>query len=300
MELTSVKTVFFKFLLMPILMALIVVVLGAIRNATPAIKIKTIIVYFILCTFSIAIGGFLGFSGNQFSPYWYLFAMLFYLGLGILNVNLLHYYFRKHFQITWKAMLFEIILSIASLIGGAYFFSLIFQWISQDLGNPYMAATSGTIFLVPLFFYYSYIQFISIPFDIYKTWQYHPEQKPYDFKGADFDKLMVLNVELSKSPEDLQRFNIKAKTLPTEITFGDWFHRVIDDYNFKNPNTPIMLTNKAGTPYFWIFYVKKSFFSTRKYIDFERDITHNKLVENETVICKRVLNHQEEGRLIKQ
>lgn len=284
---------------MPLLMALVVVVLGAIRKATPAIKIKTIMVYILLCTFSIAIGGFLGFSANQFSPYWYLFAMLFYVGLGIFNVHLLHYYFRKHFQVMWKAILFEIILSITSLIGGGYLFSILFQWVSQGLGNPYMAATSGTVFLVPLFFYYSYIQFIRIPFDIYKTWQYQPEQKPHDFKGADFDKLMVLNVELSKTTEDLQRFNIKAKTLPTGITFGDWFHRVVEDYNFKNPNAPIVLADQAGVPYFWIFYVKKSFFSMRKYIDFEKEIADNKLVENQTVICKRVLNYQEEGKFIK-
>jgi hypothetical protein len=71
---------------------------------------------------------------------------------------------------------------------------------------------------------------------------------------------------------------------------------VVDDYNFKNGNSPIKLIDENGVPYFWIFYVKKSFFSMRKYIDFEKDIVNNSLTENETVICKRVLHHQEEGR----
>lgn len=32
----------------------------------------------------------------------------------------------------------------------------------------------------------------------------------------------------------------------------------------------------------------------RKYIDFEEDIATNKIAENEIIICKRVIRHQEE------
>lgn len=296
MEFTSVKGIFLRYLLLPIFAAIMVFILSAIRRGRPAINIKTIIVYVLLCGLAIALPGFLGFSGNQFNPYWYLLAMVYFLGMGILHVNLLHHYFRKHFDVLWKAILFELVLTVTCLLAGGYLFTMIFKWVSNDLGNPYMAATSAIIFLVPLIFYYTYIQFISIPFDIYKTWQYDAEKKPYDFKGVDFDRLMVLNVELSKNAEDPQRFQIKAKTLPTGITFGDWFLRVVDDYNFKNSNSPIKLTDESGEPYYWIFYVKKSFFSMRKYIDFEKEVLENKLTENETVICKRVLNQQEEGR----
>ena len=296
MEFTSVKGIFLRYLLMPLFAAIMIFVMSAIRRGKPAIKLKTIIIYVLLCGLAIALPGFLGFSGNQFNPYWYLFAMLYYLGVGILHVNLLHHYFRKHFDIMWKAILFEVILTITCIIAGGYLFAVIFKWVGNGLGNEYLAATSAIIFMVPLLFYYSYLQFISIPFDIYKTWQYDAEQKPHDFKGIDFDKLMVLNVELSKNAEDPQRFNIKAKTMPSGITYGDWFFRVVDDYNFKYGNSPIKLIDENGVPYFWIFYVKKSFFSMRKYIDFEKDIVNNSLTENETVICKRVLHHQEEGR----
>lgn len=296
MEFTSIKGIFLRYLLMPMFAVVMVFIMGLLRRGRPAIKIKTIIIYVLLCGLVIALPGFLGFSGNQFNPFWYLFAMLYFLGMGTLHVNLLHHYFRKHFDVTWKAMLFEIILTVTCILAGGYLFSVIFKFISKDLGNEYWAATSAVIFLVPLLFYYCYIHFISIPFDIYKTWQYDAEQKPHEFKGIDFDKLMVLNVELSKNAEDAQRFNIKAKTLPTGITFGDWFFRVVDDYNFKNNNSPIQLIDQNGVPYFWIFYVKKSFFSMRKYIDFEKEVLENKLTENEVVICKRVLHHQEEGR----
>lgn len=296
MELASVKGIFLRYLLMPLFAGIMMFVMGMIRRSRPAIKIRTIIIYALVAALVLCLPGFLGFSGNLFNPYWYLLSMLYYLGFGILHVNLLHRYFRKHFEQFWKAALFDVLMSFTCLVVGSYFFTLIFKWIGKGLGNEYMAATSAVVFLVPLAFYYCYINFISIPFNIYKTWQFDPSAKPYNFSGADFDRLMVLNVELSKNSEDQQRFNIKAKTLPTGITFGDWFFRVVDDYNFKNSNAPIRMTDENGQSYYWIFYVKKSFFSLRKYVDFEKDITENKITENETVICKRVLNHEEEGQ----
>lgn len=296
MEIASIKGIFLRYLLMPLFTGIMIFVMGAIRKSRPAIKIRTIILYVLITSLGIAIPGFLGFSGNLFNPYWYLLAMIYYLGLGILHVNMLHRHFRKHFEKLWKASLFDAVMSITVLVAGGYLFTIIFRWISKGMGNEYMAATSSIIFLVPLVFYYCYIQFISIPFNIYKTWQYDPAQKPPDFRGADFDRLMVLNVELSKNAEDQQRFNIKAKTLPIGISFGDWFLRVIDDYNFKHSHSPIRMVDESGQAYYWIFYVKKSFFSLRKYIDFEKDITENNITQNETVVCKRVLHHQEEGR----
>ena len=280
---------------MPLFAVIMMVILGIIRRNKPAIKIKTIIIYFLLCSLCLAIPGIFGFAGNLFNPYWYLISQIIYLILGIIHVNLLHRFFRKHLDSLGMSILFESILSITCIAFGGYLFYLIFEWMSKGMGYPIMAATSMIIFLVPMFFYYCYIQFISIPFDIYKTWRYSPDQKLPDFEGADFDRLMVLNVELSKNLEDANRFRIKAKTLPTGVTFGDWFYRVVDDYNHKNPNSVIHLSDLEKEPYYWIFYTKKSFFSFRKYIDFDQDISTNGISENEVVICKRVIQHEEEG-----
>ncbi len=295
MEISSVKGIFFRYILMPLFAVIMMVILGIIRRNKPAIRIKTIIIYFLLCSLCLAIPGIFGFAGNLFNPYWYLISQIIYLILGIIHVNLLHRFFRKHIDSLGMSILFESILSITCIAFGGYLFYLIFEWMSRGMGYPIMAATSMLIFLVPMFFYYCYIQFISIPFDIYKTWRYSPDQKLPDFEGADFDRLMVLNVELSKNLEDANRFRIKAKTLPTGVTFGDWFYRVVDDYNHKNPNSVIHLSDQEREPYYWIFYTKKSFFSFRKYIDFDQDISTNGISENEVVICKRVIQHEEEG-----
>lgn len=296
MEVSSVKGIFFRYIFLPLLAVIMMTILGVIRKSQPAIKLKVIIIYVLLCSLCLALPGFFGFSGNLFNPYWYLASQLIYLALGILHVNLMHGYFRKHFKSQTKSILFESILSITCAMVGAYLFVLIFRWISKDTGYPVMSATSILTFFIPLVFYYCYIQLITIPVDIYKTWRYSPDQKPPDFAGADFDRLMVLNVELSKNLEDANRFRIKAKTLPTGVTFGDWFFRVVDDYNHKNPQSLIHLTDAQRDPYYWIFYTKKSFFSFRKYIDFEEDITNNTISENDVVICKRVIQHEEEGK----
>ncbi|KQM49912.1 TssN family type VI secretion system protein [Chryseobacterium sp. Leaf201] len=295
MEISSVKGIFLRYILMPLFAVIMMVILSAIRRSQPAIKIRTIIIYVLLCSLCLAIPGISGFAGNLFNPYWYLIAQIVYLILGIIHVNLSDMYFKKHFTSLTKSILFESILTITCIGFGGYLFYLIFNLMSKGTGYPIMAATSIFIFAVPLVFHYCYIQLISIPVDIYKTWRYSPEQRLPDFEGADFDRLMVLNVELSKNLEDANRFRIKAKTLPTGITFGDWFYRVVDDYNHKNPNSIIHLSDQVREPYYWIFYTKKSFFSFRKYIDFDQDITQNSISENDVVICKRVIQHEEEG-----
>ncbi len=282
---------------MPLIAVIMMAILGVIRRNKPAIKIKVIIVYVLLCSLCLAIPGVFGFAGNLFNPYWYLVAQVIFLILGIIHVNLMHNYFRKHIDSVGMSILFESILSLTCIAFGGYLFTLIFNLIGKGNGNAVMSATSMVIFVVPLVFYYCYIQFISIPFDIYKTWKYSPDQRLPDFEGADFDRLMVLNVELSKNLEDANRFRIKAKTLPTGITFGDWFYRVVDDYNHKNPGSIIHLSDVEKEPYYWIFYTKKSFFSFRKYIDFDQDISTNGISENEVVICKRVIQHEEEGAI---
>lgn len=296
MEIASVKGIFFRYIFVPLLAVIMMSILGFIRRSQPAIKIKVIIIYILLCSLCLAIPGLFGFSGNLFNPYWYLISQIIYLILGIVHVNLLHHYFKKHIPSFGKSVLFESILSITCVLLGSYLFVILFRLLSKDQGYPVMSATSSLIFFIPLVFYYCYIQFISIPVDIYKTWKYSPDQKPPDFEGANFDKLMVLNVELSKNLEDSNRFRIKAKTLPTGVNFGDWFYRVVDDYNHKNPQSIINLTDQDRESYYWIFYTKKSFFSFRKYIDFDQDISTNGISENEIVICKRVIQHDEEGK----
>ncbi len=118
---------------------------------------------------------------NLFNPYWYLIAQIIYLIFGIIHVNLLHKYFKKHIDSLAMSILFESILSLTCIALGGYLFTLLFNWMSRGTGYAVMASTSMLIFVVPMVFYYCYIQFISIPFDIYKTWRYLRSKKASGF-----------------------------------------------------------------------------------------------------------------------
>ncbi len=292
MDILIIKSFFLKYLLLPLLAIILVVVLGYVKKKSAVIKNKTLIVYILVAALCLALPGFLGFSGNMFNPYWYLLAVIIYLFLGVLHVNLMDRYFKHPDKSNAYIILFKCLVTLICMLLGAYLFVYAFMWLSPYDGYAYMAATGMLIFIVPLSFYYCYLQFMNIPFDIYKTWQHTPGQKPVDFEGIDYNKLMVVNLELTKNIEDGNRFRIKAKSLSKGISFGDWFYRVIDDYNHRNPNNGIQLLNDEQDPYSWIFYTKKSIFHFRRFIDFEYDISDNGINENDTVICKRVMQNE--------
>ena len=133
---------------------------------------------------------------------------------------------------------------------------------------------------------------------IYETWSAPDYPKDINIDTINFNRMQVLNIELYKDIDDETRSRIKAKALDTGVSFGDWFHIAVNEYNNKNPNDIIHLKAKGGDSYSWIFYTKKSFFHPRKFIDFEKDITENGLLENSIIICKRV--HSSERQNLKE
>jgi hypothetical protein len=301
MDIFIIKNFFLKYLLMPLIVVLLVALLGYLRKKVSAvIKNKTLIVYILVSSLCLAIPGFMGFSGNTFNPYWYLLAMVIYLLLGILNSNLLpHYFGIQEKKSAAFSIFFNSLITITSMLLGGYLFYYIFNWASPFPGYSLMAATSMFIFIVPLSFYYCYLQFMEIPFDIYKTWQYHPNQKPVDFEKITGGKIIILNIELSKNIEDGKRSSINVKAIDRNVSFGDWFFSMVDAYNHKYPDSIIYLNNSEHEPYSWIFYTKKSIFHFRKFIDFEQSISSNGIAESSIIICKRVIRHEQAEKVNK-
>lgn len=298
MDIIVLKSIFLRYILLPLFVIILAIVLGYLKKQLPKVKGKVIVVYVLVASFCLAIPGLLGFTGNMFNPYWYLFATLLYLGLGILQVNVLNNYVNDTEKPVWFMVLFESLITLTSMLLGGYLFYLIFNWVSPFQGYGFMAATSITIFILPLLFYYSYIQFISIPFDIYKTWSNAGEHVIVDFAKLDFKTLLVLNLELTKTITDGKKSRIDAKAPSDGISVGDWFYRLVDDYNHKYSNSPIHLFDEARTPYSWIFYTKKSIFHFRRFIDFDNTMAENNITKHSTIICKRVINNEIEGQII--
>ena len=70
MELVVVKAFFIKYLLAPLMIALLAVILGMLKKKAPSIKGKILIIYILITGLSLGILGLLGFTNNTFSPYW--------------------------------------------------------------------------------------------------------------------------------------------------------------------------------------------------------------------------------------
>ena len=123
---------------------------------------------------------------------------------------------------------------------------------------------------------------------------------PYiNFQKIEFKQLLLLNLELTKTITDGQKSRIDAKAPSDGVSIGDWFYRVVDDYNHKYPNSPIDLLNPTNESYSWIFYTKKSVFHYRKFIDFDKTMSENGISAHTTIICKRVINNELEDKRIK-
>ena len=292
-QIESIKAFFLAHLLLPTVLLVLVFPLAYLQKKMPFIKSKEVIFYVLFSGLILALPGLLGFSGNTFNPYWYLLASLLYFLFGLIHVNQLSKRFRGQDVPLRLSKAFEIILTVFILLLGVYLFTYIFDWLSPFKGYAYLSARSSVAYLIPLFFYYSYMQFLQIPYSIYKTWNYEVNKPVIDFDGVDLKQLRVVTLELAKNVQDGNQFRIKAKTLTTGVTFGDWFQKVLEDYNFKNGMNTIELQQEDGTYYHWIFYTKRSFFHLRKYVDFELDIAQNKIRENEVISCRRVVENEQ-------
>ena len=128
--------------------------------------------------------------------------------------------------------------------------------------------------------------YMEIPLEIYKVWKYSINYDLSFFDKMDYDKLLVMEVEIFKNVKDYAPAKVKAKA-PEAMAFGIWFNKFISDYNMKFPKSPIDMLDEKEL-YGWIFYVKRSFFHKRRYIDYELSLTENRIKEKFTIVAKRV------------
>lgn len=289
------QLLFLNFLLMPLIAIILAVLMNIVKKKNALISNKKLIVFVLIQSIVIALPGFLGITGSSFSPWYYLLVQILYIFLGLLFIQYYNKYF--HEQVKSYKILFQILVLVTSMALGGYLFALAFNWLS-NINNGYIAATCILTLPLPLIFYWAYVAFIDIPFEIYNVWQYPVGSSEINFDGMDFTRLMVLELEFGKQLDDVDRIKVKAKA-PASMPFGDWVKKFIDDYNYKFVNQPIVYKNRQEEPYGWIFYVKKSFFHKKRLLDPKLSIAKNKIEEHITIISKRVIEHAEEGSVNK-
>jgi len=224
-----------------------------------------------------------GFIPYSFMPYLYIGLVILYLILGYYNVLILK---RFLVNIEEKEKSFALIFMFQFIIMfiGAALFSTVFN-LCSELKFGIWACTCLLSFIFPPLFWETYNRYMSIPPEIFKAWNYE-KSVALQTNLPDYDRLMVMEIELYKTLKDRSPMKIKAKA-PDNIPFGVWFKMFLNDYNYKFPLEPIECQDTVNS-YSWIFYVKRSFFLPRKYIDYDLTISQNKIKEKYTIVAKRV------------
>lgn len=279
----EVQTVFLRYILAPLLVFISAIILSVWNKKNALLSNKKLIISILLGGLALALPGFFGFLGFDFMPWGYFLTMLYAFGLGVLWVYLLSKWDSEGLE---TRKFFIIFVMLIMLLLGLYIYKLFFDWMSPfRLG--WWAATSVSVFFVPVFFWWTYISLLSIPMEIHRVWEYPQYPQEINLDHLDFDKLLVLELELYKDSKDLEPLRVKVKA-PEKMNFGLWFQKFIEDYNSKFPSAPVRYADSIGEHQKWIFVVKRSVFRRNVYIDPSLDIVENQITEKMTIHAKRV------------
>ncbi len=279
----EVKSFFIRYLLFPIIIIISTAVLSIVNKKNQYLSNKRLIASVLITGLILSIPGVMGLLDFNFMPWGYFICILIYLSLGILYVYLLTKYY---VDAILEKKAFIIFATLVSLLLSAFLFQLYFNWLGT-ISFGWWASASVVWFLVPLIFWWTYVSLLSIPLEIYKIWKYPSTPLEINMDHLDFDKLLVLELELYKKTSDPEPLKVKVKA-PENMVFGTWFHKFIDDYNLKFAKSPIEYRTEDKDGYKWIFFVKTSFLKRNIYIDPDLDIIKNGISEKMTIYAKRV------------
>ncbi|QJD96539.1 TssN family type VI secretion system protein [Mucilaginibacter robiniae] len=279
----DVKSFFIRYLLFPVMFLIATAIMTIINKKNKVLNNKRLIVIMLLTAITLGLPGFLGFLDLHFMPWGYIICQLYYVSLGIVFIWLAGIYYESEL-LERKGFFF--LCSLITCLLGLFLFRLAFDWLN-DLKYGIWAASSIFAFLLPTLFWWAYIAFLNIPLEIYKIWQYPVVPADISMEHLDFNRLLVLEVNLYKNIKDVEPLKVKAKA-PRNMNYGLWFQKFIDDYNLKFPEVPIQYQQSNGEYYKWIFYIKPSFFKQRQFIDPDLDIEQNHITESFTIFAKRV------------
>jgi hypothetical protein len=280
----TLQSIFVSYLLLPIVAIILIVIFFLINKKNSIVNTKSVIIACILFSLLIALPSIFTFTGVRFIGLYYPIIQIVYLFFGYYYLMKLESFFTDKDSPYVKPIM--ILISIIILCIGSFLFSLFFNYFGE-LHYGLIASTCTYTFILPLFVDWAYKALLNIPSGIFKIWKYNNAYNESVFSSEAVDKIIVLELELSKQVENEDNIKVKAKA-PLNFQFGDWFQMFIHDHNIKYAEKPISYKTN-NIPDGWIFYTKPTFVQGKKYIDHEKTIEENQLTnENTTIICKRV------------
>ncbi|RYZ49599.1 MAG: hypothetical protein EOP49_15925, partial [Sphingobacteriales bacterium] len=191
-------------------MPLFVLIAGSlmvvVKKKNQLLGFRKLIVFLLVYSLVMAVPGLFGFLDGSFTPWYYIVAQGIYLLLGVAFVHFYDKYIGK--EVHSYRLLFQLSVMLVIVLLGGYLFALLYNLLNEAK-NGYIGVTSMLSFFLPLIFYWTYSAFVEIPFEIYKVWSYPKGNVgEISFDGLDFNKLMVLELEFSRQPDDADRLRV--------------------------------------------------------------------------------------------
>lgn len=279
------NSIFANYLLLPIFTAISTVALAIVNKKQKVMDNKKLIVLILLTGIVLGLPGLFGAMQQAYIPFGFLFSQLVYLVFGSL---FLFYLIKSYKDALEKHRPFLFFATCVCMLPGVYIFKIIFDHLNPVNYN-YLVASSIFPFIIPLLFYWAYVAILTIPAEMYKVWHYPRNPDPIDYDAIDFNRLMIVELEIYKRPDDNSPLKIKAKA-PPDLAFGMWFQMFIEDYNLKFDTNGIRYLNNKEEPYGWMFYITAGMFKKKVFIDPDLTIAANKITEEHSIISKRVLD----------
>lgn len=279
----DVQELFVRYLLLPLIAMVAAIVLALKNKSIGFCSNKKLITVLLLLGLVLGIPGILGLLQLDYMPWGYIVGVIYNFMMGIIVVYILatRYDYELH---THKV--FIGIFCLVTMMLGIYVHQILFNQINSR-GMGFWAATCTFNFMIPLFFWWSYQALLGVPAEIYKVWQYPQTPLQLELEGLDFNRMLVLELEIFKTITDAEPIKVKVKA-PADMNFGDWFYKFIEDYNLKFPKSPVSFHDKNGNAFLWIFFVKNAFFKRNSFIDPDVTIQQNSITEKMTIYAKRV------------
>ena len=209
----------------------------------------------------------------------YLLLQVAFLGLGVLHTWLLY----KVLSWSRKSYFFAetLFTLLITLVGGTAFVLVFYLLHTGGYNGPLVSAVLA--FPLPYLVHKTYCLGQGIPAPLFKTWQYTPN---HTVPEADLHNAIRVQFRIAKNMYEGQysKFTIRA---PMGMVFGDLFYTFLRDYNQSHPEGQIQPNNNE-TPFSWMFYIKPSWWQSRKVIDPDLTVKSNNVEDNALINAKRI------------
>ena len=281
---------FLKYLLAPLLAALFLFVMSALKSVRQKLSMKKVIVFSLLAGLCLGLPSLFGFLKNEFVWGGLILTVISYLLLGILFVLVLKVVMKDEN----KGETISILIMVTSSVVGAWIYYLAFDWVSCGLTYTAWAMTSVMWFMIPYFTCMSFEKFRNIHPPVYALWKSDSGNFNRNYWDTlDTFKATTVKVKLKRNVGDYG-YAILSVRLAEGIALGDWFDWLVEDQNRRFPQAQIDI-NMDDAESGWIFYTSKWF----KYPLFIRMLdprctaSENNIKKDQIIYIKRVksINH---------